>query len=178
MGLINISRVSGGSSSVPTPPSGVDTLFNDGGAWYFKNSSGIVSTVAIDVTTVIGPTGPQGDQGIQGIQGIQGPTGSQGVQGDIGITGATGPQGDQGIQGIQGIQGLIGATGPQGDQGIQGVQGPTGPTGSQGIEGPIGPTGSGITSTGPTTIDHIWSGSQAQYDALGSWDTDTIYFVV
>jgi hypothetical protein len=24
----------------------------------------------------------------------------------------------------------------------------------------------------------MWSGSQAQYDGLGSWDSDTIYFVV
>lgn len=151
MGLINISRISGGTSGVPTPPQGVDTLFNDGGIWYFKDSNGLVQTIAAGIITATGPAGPQGEQGIQGEQG---PTGSQGPQGPIG---ATGPQGEQGIQGI------TGATGPQGIQGIQGATGATGP---------------GISSTGPTTINSVWSGSQAQYDALGTWSSDTIYFVV
>ena len=39
------------------------------------------------------------------------------------------------------------------------------------------PGGGGITDAGGSvTIAHIWSGSQAEYDALGSYDGDTLYF--
>jgi hypothetical protein len=107
MGLINISRISGGSSSVPTPPSGVDTLFNDSGTWYFKDSTGLIQTIAAGIITATGPQGPIGATGPQGDQGIQGITGATGADSTIpGPIGATGPQGDQGIQGI------TGATGP------------------------------------------------------------------
>jgi hypothetical protein len=144
MGLINISRVSGGSSSVPTPPNGVDTLFNDNGQWFFKDSNGNSSLIAAGIALVVGPTGATGPQGDQGIQG---PIGATGPQGDQGITGATGPQGDQGIQGP------IGATGPQGDQGIQGPIGATGPQGDIGLTGATGATGpQGATGSEPTTV--------------------------
>jgi hypothetical protein len=169
MGLINISRVAGGSASVPTPPTGVDTLFNDNGIWYFKDSDGLTQTIAAGIITAvgptgptgpegpIGPTGPQGIQGEQGIQGIEGPIGPEGPmgatgpQGEQGLQGPIGPQGATGPQGEIGPEGPIGATGPQGEQGIQGEIGPEGPigaTGPQGEVGPIGPTG----ATGPQGI--------------------------
>jgi len=129
MGLINISRVSGGTSSVPTPPNGVDTLFNDGGIWYFKDSDGLVQTIAAGIITATGPEGPIG------------PTGATGSQGDIGLTGATG------------------ATGPQGDQGIQGPTGATGPQGDQGIQGPIGPTGPSIKLKSGSVLANSFSGT-------------------
>jgi hypothetical protein len=33
-----------------------------------------------------------------------------------------------------------------------------------------------IDADGPVTIAKVWSGSQAQYDALGSYDPNTLYF--
>jgi hypothetical protein len=36
----------------------------------------------------------------------------------------------------------------------------------------------GIESVGPNTIDSVWSGTQAQYDALApTYSTTTIYFI-
>lgn len=32
-------------------------------------------------------------------------------------------------------------------------------------------------SASPNTISNVWSGTQAQYDALGSYDNATLYFV-
>ena len=147
MGLINISRIQGGTLSVPTPPPGIDTLFNDGGIWYFKDSDGIVQTIAAGIITATGPQGPIGPTGPQGLQGPIGPTGPQGLQGPIGPTGPQGLQGPIGPTGPQGLQGPIGPTGPQGLQGPigptgpQGLQGPIGATGPQGLQGPIGATG-------------------------------------
>ena len=106
MGLINISRVSGGSASVPTPPDGIDTLFNDNGIWYFKDSDGITTTIAAGVITAVGPTGPTGPEGPIGPEGPEGP------QGETGATGATGPQGETGATGPTGPEGPIGPTGP------------------------------------------------------------------
>jgi hypothetical protein len=123
MGLINISRVSG-SASVPTPPTGVDTLFNDSGIWYFKDSTGIVQTIAAGIITA---TGPQGPTGPTGSQGPIGPTGANGVNGVDGATGPTGPQGVTGSQGPIGPTGSQGPIGPTGPQGIQGATGATGP---------------------------------------------------
>lgn len=40
----------------------------------------------------------------------------------------------------------------------------------------ITPT-TGIESVGPNTLDSVWSGSQAQYDALSTYSTTTIYFI-
>jgi len=44
--------------------------------------------------------------------------------------------------------------------------------------GAQGPTGPGIESVGPITVDKFWSGTLAQYNALGTYSTDTIYFIV
>jgi hypothetical protein len=153
MGLINISRVSGGTSSVPTPPNGVDTLFNDGGIWYFKDSDGLVQTIAAGIITATGPEGPIGPTGATGSQGDIGLTGATGATGPQGPIGATGPQGDIGLTGA------TGATGPQGDQGIQGPTGATGPQGDQGIQGPIGPTGPSIKLKSGSVLANSFSGT-------------------
>jgi hypothetical protein len=158
MGLINISRVTGGSASVPTPPAGVDTLFNEGGLWYFKDSNGLVQVIAAGIITEVGATGPTGPDG------------------PIGATGATGPQGIQGITGATGATGLIGATGATGPQGIQGITGATGATGPQGITGATGSldglstfkiysgtfSGSDMTGT-PLTYDVVFVGTLSDY---------------
>ena len=99
-----------------------------------------------------GPQGPQGEQGTQGTQGEQGPAGQKGDKGDKGDTGDTGPQGPQGEQGIQG---------PQGPQGEQGIQGPQGPQGEQ----------------GPSGQEYVWTGTQAEYDAIPTKRSDTLYCI-
>ena len=111
--------------------------------------------------------------GARGVQGPQGP----GV-GDQGPQGPQGPQGLTGSQGVQGPQGIDGTQGPQGIDGAQGAAGPQGVDGAQGFQGPQGPTNpDNIVSTGPNTITSIWEGTQAQYDALGTYDANTIYFI-
>ena len=166
MGLINISRVSGGSGSVPTPPENVDTLFNDSGDWYFKDSNGVVSIIAKNVATVIGPTGPQGEIGPIGIQGPIGPIGPIGIQGPIGPigpignTGLVGPIGPIGPKGERGEIGITGATGPRGKAGKDGDRGMMGPRGSNGENGAAGAAG----ATGATGAD----GQQGPQGATGA----------
>jgi hypothetical protein len=163
MGLINISRISGGSSSVPTPPSGVDTLFNDSGIWYFKDSTGLIQTIAAGIITATGPQGPIGPTGPQGDIGPAGPTGATGADSIIpGPTGATGPQGDQGIQGP------TGATGPQGDIGLTGPTGATGPQGDQGIQGVTGATGPSIKLKSGSVLANSFSGTPLTSDVTFS----------
>ena len=132
-------------------------------SWEEAESGG--DTYYVDVSTLTAEQlaevqGPQGETGPQGIQGPQGETGPQGIQG---------PQGEQGIQGPQGEQGI---QGPQGETGPQGVQGPQG---EQGIQGPQGTPGTGNVSS--LSINTIWTGTQAQYEALSGYSNDTLYFI-
>lgn len=68
-------------------------------------------------------------------------------------------KGEQGVQGIQGEQGLKGDKGDKGDTGEQGLQG---------IQGVAGTNG---------TSQLYWSGTQAQYNALGTYDNNTLYLI-
>ena len=70
--------------------------------------------------------------------------------------------------------GVVGNKGDKGDTGAQGAQGAQGDTGATGAQGSVGP---GISSTGPNTITSVWSGTQVQYNALGTYDAATIYFI-
>lgn len=115
-------------------------------------------------------------QGIQGIQGIQGSDAyMQGIQGVQGVQG-------EGIQGTQGIQGSDASMqGIQGEQGVQGIQGSDASMqGTQGIQG--GYVANAIVSdttgiTGATTITNIVQISQANYDALATKDSSTLYVI-
>jgi len=75
----------------------------------------------------------------------------------------------RGPQGIQGPQGERGIQGPQGDRGEKG------PQGERGIQGPKGTPGTGNVSS--LTINTIWTGTQAQYEALSGYSNDTLYFI-
>jgi hypothetical protein len=146
MAIINMLRNLGNTgstgSNIPTPPTDIDTLFNEGGDWYFKDSTGAVYPVAQGIG-LQGPTGPTGATGLQGATGDTGPTGSTGTQGIQGVTGDTGPTGAAST-----IPGPQGNTGPTGDTGPTGAQGPTGSQGIQGNTGDTGPTGpTGATPT-------------------------------
>ena len=85
------------------------------------------------------------------------------------------PQGPQGERGEQGPQGETGPQGPQGERGAQGPQGETGAQGPQGERGIQGPQGTGNVSS--LTINTIWTGTQAQYEALSGYSADTLYFI-
>lgn len=141
--------------------------------------------------------GPQGPQGPQGPAGPQGPKGDTGDAGPAGADGAQGPQGEIGPMGPQGPKGDTGATGavgpqgPKGDTGAQGPIGPMGPVGADGADGADGLTTAvqvnGITyqqSAGVVTLPDYptvrptWVGTQAEYDALGTYDSSTDYYIV
>lgn len=78
------------------------------------------------------------------------------------VRGPEGPEGPQGEQGEPGVDGI------DGTNGVDGATGPAGPTGPTGPEGPQGEPG----------IAGTWIGSQAEYDSLGSYDSDIIYMIV
>lgn len=72
------------------------------------------------------------------------------------------------------------AEGPEGPQGPQGETGPVGPEGPQGPPGPTGPAGpAGPTGpAGADGADAVWvSLTQAEYDALGAPDPNTLYII-
>jgi hypothetical protein len=129
------------------------------------------------------------------------------LKGEKGDTGETGPQGIQGIQGEKGEkgdQGIQGEKGEKGDQGIQGEKGEKGDTGETGPQGPAGQDATPYDDTEITnrvsaleSIDHseyatksdldsyvkksdntVWTGTQAEYDALESYETGKLYYIL
>jgi hypothetical protein len=145
-----------------------------------------VVVVGASGSGIQGPPGPQGPVGPQGPQGETGPAGPTGPQGDPGPTGPQGPTGADGATGPQGPAGADGAKGDTGDTGPQGATGPTGPqgqtgaTGATGPQGPIGPTNplaDAVKDWNSVNFVKQWIGTQAQYDALGSWDATTFYSI-
>lgn len=71
-----------------------------------------------------------------------------------------------------------GERGPQGVQGQRGPQGNVGPAGARGATGERGPAGAPgqniVNQNGGQPIRY-WAGTQAQYDAIASKDSNTIY---
>ena len=99
-----------------------------------------------------------------------------------------------GTRGTQGPAGPTGDTGPKGDKGDKGDTGSQGPTGSRGPAGAPGLTQTAVdaridakvpqqfrTDAGTTGQFFqplaFWYGTQAQYDAIGVKEANTIYFV-
>lgn len=63
---------------------------------------------------------------------------------------------------------------PESTQASFGAQGPQGPQGATGDQ----PSGAVLLDGGsPNSILTIWSGTQAQYDAIGSKSATTLYFI-
>lgn len=61
---------------------------------------------------------------------------------------------------------------------VSGTSGTSGVNGAAGTSGTSGTTpAGGITTSGPNTITNVWSGTQAQYTALGSYSATTLYFI-
>lgn len=86
--------------------------------------------------------------------------------------------GPEGPQGIAGAKGDTGEAGPQGIQGVQGIQGEAGPVGPQGPEGPAPDTSNFATKAELNALTKVEQLTQAQYDALGTKDANTLYVVV
>jgi len=184
-----------GSSLGSYTTSDVFTITYDGyNVRYYKNGS-VQRTVARSIGSALyfdssfyqpsseinsvgfGPMGEAGTQGTQGTQGasIQGTQGTQGasIQGTQGAS----IQGTQGTQGAS-IQGTQGAS-IQGVQGIQGTQG----TSIQGVQGISPSTADFITNTpdtytGTAKAMYVVTLSQAEYNAIGTKDANTLYIII
>jgi BppU N-terminal domain/Collagen triple helix repeat (20 copies) len=144
----------------------------------------------------------QGPQGIQGVQGPTGPQGPQGIKGDTGLQGSEGPQGPTGPQGPPGLD--ADATGKM-DKPNSTVGVPASVPkylGEIAIEAGTGNTGKTYVANGTTSdtwerladttyVDvsvglvantqlaglKLWKGTQANYDAVGTKDPNTLYFI-
>jgi len=83
-----------------------------------------------------------------------------------------------GTSGTSGINGTSGTDGLSGTSGTSGIDGQAGTSGTSGLDGTSGTTPVGtIETSGPNTISNIWSGTQAQYTALGTYSATTLYFI-
>ena len=75
------------------------------------------------------------------------------------------------IQGAQGVPGVQGDPGPKGDTG------PEGPAGADGPAGPVLPDLVYGRKAGVPTSMFMWTGTQAQYDAINPKDPNTTYLI-
>ena len=142
----------------------------------------------------------KGDKGEQGEPGIQGPAGEQGPKGDTGEAGAKGDKGDPFTYEDFTQEQLAALKGEKGDTGEQGIQGVAGNKGQDGLTTAISVNGTTYThSNGTITLPNyptipnslpanggnadtvggyaIWVGTQAQYNAITSKSSTTIYLI-
>lgn len=152
-----------------------------------------------------GDQGDQGIQGEKGEKGDQGPPGPQGPQGDKGDKGDQGVQGIQGeagadgltvsVNGVEHVGGEITLT--KADIGLANVDDTA--DSDKPVSTPVQlvldtkvdkETGKGLSSNDYTNADKLkldgagtmmtknfWTGTQAEYDGLASYDSNTIYFI-
>jgi hypothetical protein len=101
MAQINIKK--NNSSSVSTPPVGIEAIFiADDGGLYTKNSFGTVSTIGGGGSGTSGSSGTSGVSGSSGSSGTSGQNGTGGSSGTSGINGSVGSSGTSGISGTSG----------------------------------------------------------------------------
>ena len=141
---------------------------------------------------------------VRGPAGATGPTGPTGTNGNAGVTGATGASGSPGTAGTAGATGATGATGQTGATGAAGTTSWAGITDKPAViaagadataaRAAIGAgtsnlaigttvstaaagnhTHSGMVTS--STLTGLWQGTQAEYDALGTYDSNVIYFI-
>lgn len=154
-----------------------------------------------------GPKGDTGAAGPQGPKGEKGDAGAAGPKGDAGAVGPQGPKGDTGPAGAQGPKGDAGPAGADGTSTYQAaVSG--GYTGTEAqlngalqlvgeksdalvyAEGDAVPAEDAALDADrlggypaaeyprSATVKTIWSGAQAQYDAISAKDPGTLYLIV
>jgi len=133
-----------------------------------------------------GSNGTSGSSGVSGSSGTSGTRGSSGSSGSSGVSGISGTSGSSGANGSSGSSGQNGVNGSSGSSGANGTNGTSGSSGANGATGTSGTSGSSGTSplnqiaqdpASPNSIVYLWSGSQAQYNALTP-NSNTIYFIV
>ena len=91
----------------------------------------------------------------------------------LSVTGFTGGGGS----GSSGTSGTSGVNGTSGSSGINGTSGSSGINGTNGTSGTSPANQITLAAGSPTTINYVWSGTLAQYNALTP-SSDTIYFIV
>lgn len=137
-----------------------------------------------------GPPGPQGPQGDKGDKGDKGDQGVQGIQGEAGADGLT-----VSVNGVEHVGGEITLT--KADIGLANVDDTA--DSDKPVSTPVQlvldtkvdkETGKGLSSNDYTNADKLkldgagtmmtknfWTGTQAEYDGLASYDSNTIYFI-
>jgi hypothetical protein len=114
---------------------------------------------------------PKGDKyKYQGPPGRPGPPGQPGPKGDTGDTGPAGPEGPQGPKGEDGTSGVT-------DHGLlTGLEDDDHPqyAFTDGTRGNFAATAHGHVGT----YWNLWRGTQAEYDALGTYDDNTLYAII
>lgn len=175
-----------------------EIIFSDGETFQDKLNSGELK----GEQGIQGPKGDQGEPGEPGKDGEQGPKGDQGIQG---IQGEQGPKGDQGNPGVTPI--IEVGTVTTGNAGTSaGVTArtsgntttfnftiPRGATGQNGLTTSIKVNNQTYTqsngvitlpnyptvSTDAQSVDGLsfWTGTQAQYNALSSKSSTTVYLI-
>lgn len=135
-------------------------------------------------------TSLKGEKGIKGEQGIQGVPGPRGQQGEKGNTGERGPQGQAGPAGAKGENGTPGTPGANGKDAYE-IWKELGNSGTKqnfidslkGQKGDTGPKGEKPSDTEiknlikPLLNEKIKVLSKSEFDALGTKDNNTIYFI-
>ena len=155
---------------------GYGQVIDNNGNWVGAGSATTSGTSGSSGTN--GTSGTSGTNGGAGTSGTDGSSGSSGLNGAAGTSGTDGSSGSSGVNGVAGTSGTDGSSGSSGVNGVAGTSGTDGSSGSSGTDGTSGVSPAGaITSGGPNTITEVWSGSQAQYDALGSYSATTLYFI-
>ena len=114
--------------------------------------------------------GEKGDKGEQGPQGIQGLKGDKGEKGDKGDTGEQGIQGDKGDKGQDGLTTAISVNGNTYAHSNGTITLPNYPT----IPNSLPANGGNADTVGGYAI---WVGTQAQYNAITSKSSTTIYLI-
>lgn len=141
-----------------------------------------------------GEPGKPGDKGDKGDPGEPGPKGDKGEPGAKGDPGEPGPKGDKGADGrgitsVTNVSGSATATvtytdggtaylplppGPKGDPGSKGDKGDPGDKGEPGAKGDPGSDATIVNQRTGVPLK-FWVGTQSQYDAIGTKDSNTVY---
>ena len=111
---------------------------------------------------------------VTGFTGGGGGSGTSGTSGTSGQNGTSGTSGQNGTSGTSGQSGTSGTSGQNGTNGTSGINGTSGTAGTSGTS-PLNQIAQDPAS--PNSIVYLWSGSQAQYNALTP-NSNTIYFIM
>lgn len=190
-----------GPQGDPGPPGDAGPAGDTGpaglSAYALAVEQGFEGTEAAWLASLVGPEGPQGPAGDNGSDGAAGDDGASayelavadGFEGTIedwlaslkGDPGDTGPKGDDGADGVGvpagGTTGQVLAKASSDDHDTEWVN-QSGGSGLPGVgdEGDVLTVVDGAWAPAPPTAS-IWTGTQAEYDDLPSYDPTTLYVV-